>query len=92
MAEVAEAERNSLHAEKSDSDAPKDKETQERPLKLDAQGLPLAPQPSDRDDDPLVRLVLCDINRGTAEGETYPGNTCSHLSLRTGPDGTSTMF
>jgi hypothetical protein len=56
MAEVADADRNSLRAEKSDSDAVKEKETQERPLKLDAHGLPLAPQPSDRDDDPLVRL------------------------------------
>lgn len=54
MAEVADPERNSFHAEKSDSDGVREKETQERPLKLDANGLPLMPQPSDRTDDPLV--------------------------------------
>ncbi|KIN08655.1 hypothetical protein OIDMADRAFT_175426 [Oidiodendron maius Zn] len=68
MAEVADPERNSFHAEKSDSDGVREKETQERPLKLDANGLPLVPQPSDRTDDPLnwprwykyyVLTVLC---------------------------------
>lgn len=57
MAEVADPERNSFHAEKSDSDGVREKETQERPLKLDANGLPLMPQPSDRTDDPLVCCI-----------------------------------
>jgi hypothetical protein len=66
MAEVMDPERNFL-AEKSDSE-PRDKEVQESPLKLDANGIPLVPQPSDRKDDPLVRSVLPDSNQTSCGG------------------------
>jgi hypothetical protein len=58
---MVELESNSLHTEKSDSEA-RAKEIQESPLKLDAHGIPLLPQPSDRKDDPLVCSVLPDVN------------------------------
>jgi hypothetical protein len=59
---MMEVESNSLHTEKSDSEA-RAKEIQESPLKLDAHGIPLLPQPSDRKDDPLVRSVLPDVKQ-----------------------------
>ena len=62
MTEILDPERTSFHAEKSDSDGVREKETQERPLKLDSNGLPLVPQPSDRKDDPLVCCVLPNVS------------------------------
>jgi hypothetical protein len=38
-----------------DVEAETQKETLSIPLKVDSKGLPLAPQPSDHKDDPLVR-------------------------------------
>jgi hypothetical protein len=76
-ADVADAERNSssLHAEKSDSDGLQEKAVSERPLKLDAQGLPLAPQPSDRADDPLVRVLCSAISPSWWLRWCFPGNS-----------------
>ena len=62
---MVEVESNSLHTEKSDSEA-RAKEIQESPLKLDAHGIPLLPQPSDRKDDPLVCSVLPDVKQPAA--------------------------
>jgi hypothetical protein len=62
---MVELESNSLHTEKSDSEA-RAKEIQESPLKLDAHGIPLLPQPSDRKDDPLVGSVLPDVKQPAA--------------------------
>lgn len=58
MAEVAHQGDLCLPAKKKDRDVAREKDTQERPIKLDSKGLPLVPQPSDRKDDPLVRVDL----------------------------------
>ena len=73
--------RRSLHVEDVDSEV--HKYAAQSSLKLDANGLPLVPQPSDHKDDPLVGDDTCPMQLWLPEAD---------FRCRIGHDGTSIMF
>lgn len=92
MAEVTGPNPGPVLTEKSDSEGTGEKDPHERQIKFDSKGLPLVPQPSDRKNDPLVRvgLFVVYVNR-VVVWIRKPENVYSTVYSRTGHYGISIM-